>query len=572
MEVLDLNGRPRGTSDFGSRTETFTPEVQRIEIPGAVDADQVLKNLPMPEIPPVTGLDAPEKAPEAERKPTNEQGLVNRIEERENSGTQCDKLFDQTHRSCMASCSSTLANPDRAAAYCDSQCNPKAHAAANQCKAVKKQGDEGTPGQKPAEETTPDPQLCLGPAQSQINQCSSRVSSARNTCDADNNSDLKTAQQELSSASKTSGIFDSSNSAAAASTKAKKAISAFKEQCSSSRSSCMDACGEIKRNIESCANEGLSRFSDQFSSYSDKQGALNRFRQKIQQSTEYQSLSSQINSCDSLSNNVAQAESASKKQDNTISDALAAAAAVASGMANKAGAASAAQTAALCTTTPTAPGCPQVLNGCQDPASTDQVCVCLRNPNSCMATAASGGQGLGGTGGPATITAQSGTAASSGPDSSGLDPSFAAMNPNGGGAAEDVGGKQGNGANINGTNAFSGGAAGGRGGRPGDDPGASVYGGGRGGGGRGGGSGSYYGGNMSDEEARAAYAANEAAIKDQQNKSRWPDLRSFLPGGKMDPKRNPSGLTGPDGITGPHSNLWLKIHNRYAVEEQNLLP
>ncbi|MBV2168846.1 MAG: hypothetical protein KUL82_09075, partial [Bdellovibrio sp.] len=51
-----------------------------------------------------------------------------------------------------------------------------------------------------------------------------------------------------------------------------------------------------------------------------------------------------------------------------------------------------------------------------------------------------------------------------------------------------------------------------------------------------------------------------------------PDLKKFLPGGQFDPKRGVSGLAGPDGITGPHSNIWQKIQNRYQVMMPTLLP
>ena len=33
-----------------------------------------------------------------------------------------------------------------------------------------------------------------------------------------------------------------------------------------------------------------------------------------------------------------------------------------------------------------------------------------------------------------------------------------------------------------------------------------------------------------------------------------------------------AGTAGPDGITGPHSNIWLKIQNRYQVVRPTLIP
>jgi hypothetical protein len=46
-----------------------------------------------------------------------------------------------------------------------------------------------------------------------------------------------------------------------------------------------------------------------------------------------------------------------------------------------------------------------------------------------------------------------------------------------------------------------------------------------------------------------------------------------LPGGKFDPRaRGIAGISGPDGITGPHSNIWQKIQNRYQAEKPKLIP
>lgn len=50
------------------------------------------------------------------------------------------------------------------------------------------------------------------------------------------------------------------------------------------------------------------------------------------------------------------------------------------------------------------------------------------------------------------------------------------------------------------------------------------------------------------------------------------DLKQFMPGGKMDPSRALAGVSGPDGITGPHSNIWKKIRVRYFSVRPSLLP
>lgn len=85
------------------------------------------------------------------------------------------------------------------------------------------------------------------------------------------------------------------------------------------------------------------------------------------------------------------------------------------------------------------------------------------------------------------------------------------------------------------------------------------YGGAAGGGGSGGGG--YQPGNA------AAGGRNGAGPNDQRV-----DLRQFLPGGAKDPSRGLAGISGPDGITGPNSDIWKKINTRYAAKTGTLLP
>lgn len=58
-------------------------------------------------------------------------------------------------------------------------------------------------------------------------------------------------------------------------------------------------------------------------------------------------------------------------------------------------------------------------------------------------------------------------------------------------------------------------------------------------------------------------------------KPKGPDLRQFLPGGLKDPSRN-RGIAGQyigrDGMTGPHSNIWKNVSNRYQYKRASLLP
>ena len=52
-------------------------------------------------------------------------------------------------------------------------------------------------------------------------------------------------------------------------------------------------------------------------------------------------------------------------------------------------------------------------------------------------------------------------------------------------------------------------------------------------------------------------------------KNGGPDLRKFLPGGMLDPRRSPAGM---DGMTGPYTDLFAKVANRYMILRTTFLP
>ncbi len=50
------------------------------------------------------------------------------------------------------------------------------------------------------------------------------------------------------------------------------------------------------------------------------------------------------------------------------------------------------------------------------------------------------------------------------------------------------------------------------------------------------------------------------------------DLKAYLPGGRLDPRRGLAGESGPDGITGANGlTLWEKVSRRYAVKRGSLI-
>jgi hypothetical protein len=79
--------------------------------------------------------------------------------------------------------------------------------------------------------------------------------------------------------------------------------------------------------------------------------------------------------------------------------------------------------------------------------------------------------------------------------------------------------------------------------------------GGGGGGGFGGGGGSGY---------PTASGTNAGPVMASVN-GQQVDLKKFMPGGELDPRRRPAGVVGPDGITGPATDLFEKINTRFMA-------
>lgn len=232
---------------------------------------------------------------------------------------------------------------------------------------------------------------------------------------------------------------------------------------------------------------------------------------------------------------------------------------------------------AICQSNPSFPGCSAANPvDCTKPefATTNKVCICSKNPNdpSCATALKAGGSVLGASAsGIDSSTRMGDRAGATGgfgegdiPNTPGIEHGTADRS-----ASSAVDGQQGNGSPLSGSGSGGGGAGGGGRGGSGNqaDPAAQgsggFYGGsgGRfGGGGSGGGSEGYRGYGVAPDGK--PFGGNPMG----------PDLRKFLPGGQFDPKRGLSGVSGPDGITGPNSNIWQKIQNRYQVMGPTLLP
>lgn len=222
----------------------------------------------------------------------------------------------------------------------------------------------------------------------------------------------------------------------------------------------------------------------------------------------------------------------------------------------------------LCQAQPTYPGCAAVLAAdCSvdnEASRANKVCKCLRNPQDPDCVSGQSNQAsLQNPGGSINSASRVGASADNLgdiPDLPGIQPGQVAP---GGGAGEAVDGRQGSSSPVGG----SGGGNGSGGGRPGaggagvDEDGANVN-----GGFYGGGSGARPGGGSAYDDPRAAAVAAAAGA----GRPGGPDLKAFLPGGKYDPRL--AGMGGTDGITGPNTNIWKKIQNRYQVMSPTLLP
>ncbi|MNS93883.1 hypothetical protein D3C72_1280810 [compost metagenome] len=218
----------------------------------------------------------------------------------------------------------------------------------------------------------------------------------------------------------------------------------------------------------------------------------------------------------------------------------------------------------LCKANPRLPGCSNVATEC-----TTTACICAKNPMDPQCTGGAGkGDGIG-TGGGVDSSSRLAGKGNTHIDMTGDIPDYG-IEPgklNKDGTPAGIDGKQGGSAGIGGGDAGGGGGGGrgGGGGAPGDEKSvnAGFYGGGGGGGGFGSGGGAAAGG-------RGGYAGAGASNA----RGGTPNLRAFLPGGKFDPRgvRGIAGATGPDGITGPHTDIWKKVNNRYQVMSPTLMP
>lgn len=225
-----------------------------------------------------------------------------------------------------------------------------------------------------------------------------------------------------------------------------------------------------------------------------------------------------------------------------------------------------------CKANPTAPSCIVAATDCSNPqtAATSAVCACSADPtstacrtlsqNSSGSSSSASLSNLAGTGGASILANSSGSNAilPLGPDGSPLDPASAKKGAEGvtGAAVPGFSGGSGLGSIAPQKSAPDGTI------RRGSRLSADILTGTRGFSSISNSLGRNFGGEANNQEAKVYEGLRGGG----------PDLRKFLPGAALDPKRGIAGASGPDGLTGPHSDLFGKITNRYHIIESSLLP
>ncbi len=234
---------------------------------------------------------------------------------------------------------------------------------------------------------------------------------------------------------------------------------------------------------------------------------------------------------------------------------------------------------AYCQSNPNDPMCGTTVADCSNPttAASNTICICQANPRDsrCGTTTASTSGTNGSSNGANGSSSADGSAAGlNGLSGAGLnltglegDAGFdpAAGGARGASAGNQTGGK-GTGRNIGGGDGPAGGGKpqAGAGGAAGSGASTKVLGGYYGGGG-----GAFMGGGSgSSGSGGGGYQAGGG----NPGGSPQVDLKQFLPGGKQDPSRNLAGISGPDGITGPNSDIWRKVNTRYRSLGSTLKP
>ena len=453
------------------------------------------------------------------------------------SDSSCPGPCPPGDNQCLAACNETKAAP---ASSCPGPCPP----GDTQCQAVCKET-------KP-DNSAPTGSSCSQDLASLIAACDREVSSTESSCDEKNDSGMNSVSSQaaaitLAMGQQTASSIQAACSGVAALTQAANAaLAAYRLNCSSSINSCKSSCSSAVSYYQShngCAVNGVAE-----ADYSVLYHAQ-----------------SQVDRCNNFTVNIQQAQQAIANYGQTSSNASQCAALTSADNSNS----------DLCATNPKLPGCTNKVADCNDPSmASNKVCICTKNPGDpqCVGTSAVTGDNKMNSMDMSSRLASPNAASNGEYDTPGLPSITPGQVDNSPGKAID--GKQGAGVAFGSS---SGGGAGGSGsGSRGsaaagahDPHGGAVNAGFYGGGGSSGGGSGYSGSGSGSGGGGVGGLWNRFTKAVGVNK---PDLRQFLPGGRLDPNRGIAGASGPDGITGPHSNIWQKVQNRYKLVSPTLIP
>lgn len=407
---------------------------------------------------------------------------------------------------------------------------------------------------------------CVDRLVSLRNKCLQEIQSASQTCDDKQDTGLNSISNQASQIALAMGQQTSSSVHAACSQMAQfsqaanAALAAYRLNCSTSVSSCVSACDQAVRFAE---QNGNCVSSPQVNI--DLPGVSNSTRNAIEsmRTSSYNEMKDLRRSCDNFSTKINEANQAIANYASTSANSSQCA-----NLTDGTGT----PPDDFCKTNPKSPSCLKA--DCTNPqiAATNVICICTSTPNDPRCNDRNQNYASPGVGD--SFQADYGSIdraiSSNDSDFSGDVPNVPniAMGDAPGSAGISLDGSQGSS-----PVSAMGGAGGGSGrGSPeragGDASGISkdinggFYGGGSGGGIPGNGS-----------SAGGSYSGRENPRSFDPTAPGKPDLRQFLPGGMNDPRsRKLAGDSSPHGISGPHSNIWKNIQNRYRIVSPTLMP
>lgn len=394
--------------------------------------------------------------------------------------------------------------------------------------------------------------------------CDAKLESAKGSCDEENDSmselgraaanitqgaGAMTASSVAASCQKTAQLISGANAA----------LAAWRINCKSNRGSCMSACQDVRTQMNECASQKAQEIAARY--YQNASEIKQQILDQLSTSQAYSQSQDARKECVAMDAKIQEAERAIVNYAGTLTNA------------QQCGSLTAAAVPDFCKSNPNASGCKQTTSDCSDPANaSNKICICQKNPQdpTCGTSSEKVGGFVNGNGASGATTSSTGGGGLDGA----LDQASSGMNVEGGApraTSGDAGGG-GGGAGLGGGGSGGLGAGDESGDYASDEPmdiNAGFYGaGGTGGGANLGGGGGYAvgpdGEPLRDENGQLIYDGVRGG---------HPDLSRFLPGqgGVMPEGSGLSGMTGPDGITGPHTNIWHKINNRYREKEPTLM-